>query len=333
MTMSLHPRTRLVRQMDGVRASNAFMKFGLKHRTEIETRLHVLAKSVGWGWLGYHAFFAGSKLSKFVPKLIGLRDGILYMEWLPQPRRQLAPADLRQRRVEQAALYVAARVNELDLPQTRSSPSQQLRKHENGARLLHKVLQRAYGPVLGYGFVGRRLSRQLNRLPCPTPTLIDGRMASDEWVLAPHGPLKVDYEHHGMGKNELNWPDPAYDLAEAMLDMEMSREEEEKASASVFGELRGQGSRTENIYKQAACGFVDDAVRTERISFRRQCGQAQKKYHQQFMRAWDFLTVQTARVCGERYTPLRDQIWHPPIVVLDIDGVLDRRLFGFPCTT
>ena len=25
--------------------------------------------------------------------------------------------------------------------------------------------------------------------------------------------------------------------------------------------------------------------------------------------------------------------WRAPLVVLDVDGVLDRRLFGFPCTT
>jgi hypothetical protein len=50
---------------------------------EAETRW-VLAKSVGWGWLGYHAFLAGQRLGGFVPPLLGLRDGILYSQWLPQ---------------------------------------------------------------------------------------------------------------------------------------------------------------------------------------------------------------------------------------------------------
>src|SRR5262249_46715992 len=43
---------------------------------------YVLAKSVGWGWMGYHAFLAGDRLSGFVPPVLGLRDGILYMEWI-----------------------------------------------------------------------------------------------------------------------------------------------------------------------------------------------------------------------------------------------------------
>src|SRR2546422_567015 len=51
-----------------------------------ETR-YVLAKSVGWGWLGYHAFFIGARLAQFVPPVLGLRNGILYTEWLPPGRR------------------------------------------------------------------------------------------------------------------------------------------------------------------------------------------------------------------------------------------------------
>ena len=46
---------------------------------------YVLAKSVGWGWLGYHAFLIGHRLSEYVPPVLGLRDGVLYSEWTPQP--------------------------------------------------------------------------------------------------------------------------------------------------------------------------------------------------------------------------------------------------------
>jgi hypoxanthine phosphoribosyltransferase len=42
----------------------------------------VLAKSVGWGWLGYHAFLCGERLCGLVPPVLGLRDGILYCEWV-----------------------------------------------------------------------------------------------------------------------------------------------------------------------------------------------------------------------------------------------------------
>src|SRR5438445_1356715 len=39
------------------------------------TRL--LAKGVGWGWLGYHAYFAATRLAGFVSPIVGLRDGLL----------------------------------------------------------------------------------------------------------------------------------------------------------------------------------------------------------------------------------------------------------------
>jgi len=67
-----------------------------------ETR-YVLAKSVGWGWLGYHAFLAAEALAEFVPPVLGLRQGILYTEWLPQ-RAGLALGD-RAALVRRAASY------------------------------------------------------------------------------------------------------------------------------------------------------------------------------------------------------------------------------------
>jgi hydroxymethylpyrimidine pyrophosphatase-like HAD family hydrolase len=64
-----------------------------------------------------------------------------------------------------------------------------------------------------------------------------------------------------------------------------------------------------------------------------QCGKQQQEQHRRFLGAWDFLTVQTARFCGARCRSSRAASWHAPLVLLDIDGVIDRRIFGYPCTT
>src|SRR5215471_10209360 len=80
-----------------------------------ETR-YVLAKSAGWGWLGYHAFLAGTRLTDFVPPVLGLRDGIVYMEWLCARAGFDAGTD-RARLVETAGAYVAARRRILGLSQ------------------------------------------------------------------------------------------------------------------------------------------------------------------------------------------------------------------------
>ena len=59
----------------------------------------------------------------------------------------------------------------------------------------------------------------------------------------------------------------------------------------------------------------------------------QQAFHRRFMSAWNFLTVQTARHCGGYCRPPAEPRWRSPLVTLDIDGVLDRRVFGFPSTT
>src|SRR5204862_7203199 len=66
----------------------------LKHVFELKSRVtadgcdtqRVFAKSVGWGWLGYHAYFMGARLAGSVPRLIGLRNGLLLTEWLDDGR-------------------------------------------------------------------------------------------------------------------------------------------------------------------------------------------------------------------------------------------------------
>src|SRR5262249_8469349 len=63
----------------------------------------------------------------------------------------------------------------------------------------------------------------------------------------------------------------------------------------------------------------------------------QQEFDRQFVRAWDFLTAAGARFCGALCQGMRPPgsvpAWGSPLVMLDVDGVLDRRLFGFPCTT
>lgn len=102
-----------------------------------ETR-YILAKSVGWGWLSYHAFIAGERLSAFVPPILGLREGILYTEWLPSVDPVEASAD-RSRLLEAAAVYVAARVRCLNLERDPSSDLGRAKQH----RGLRTALQQA----------------------------------------------------------------------------------------------------------------------------------------------------------------------------------------------
>lgn len=296
-----------------------------------ETR-YVLAKSVGWGWLGYHGFLAGHRLNGFVPPILGLRDGILYMEWIPQPALDHADHGQRQERIDTAASYVAARARCLAL-ETEAVADMDLPRQDNGLRLLAKVLGKAYGAIGTDMLMQARLGRALRRPPCPLPTLIDGNMQCAEWIVGSHGPLKTDYEHHGLGKEELNVIDPAYDLADTILNLELSREEEDRLIRRYVEESGDVGVEQRLLMNKLLAGLWAMKQAQEHLFGKARVAEGQQAVHRRFMRAWHFLTVQAARYCGDRCRSVAEPRWRSPVVTLDIDGVIDRRLFGFPCTT
>jgi hydroxymethylpyrimidine pyrophosphatase-like HAD family hydrolase len=291
---------------------------------------YVLAKSVGWGWFGYHAFLIGHRLAGHVSPILGLRDGILYMEWSVQRAHEAGTK--RSELVSAAASYVAARARHLRL-RCGNVTGIGLKRYNNGIQLLEKVLSRAYGPVFTHLLMRSRLRQILQERPCPCPTLIDGNMHRHEWVSGPYGPIKVDFEHHGMGKAALNLIDPAYDLADTILNCALSPEEER---ALISGYIAGCGDAGVEqrlfMHKLLAGLWAMNEVQDQFFSSPRG-GDAQRAYHKRFMNAWHFLTVQTAYHCGALCQSRTELRWLAPLVALDIDGVLDRRLFGFPCTT
>jgi len=301
----------------------------LETKHGLETR-YILAKGVGWGWLGYHAFLAGHRLQGFVPPMLGLRDGIVYMEWYPQPA--FAQTSERQDLIETSASYVAARARCLALS-TLPASGKSIKQHEDGFQLLRRTLGRAYPWLLRDALVRRRLERQLSRQRSPLPTLIDGRMRQTEWIEGPQGPLKIDYEHHGIGKSELNATDPAYDLAETIMSLALSTEEERKLILRYVEQTTDNNLEQRLFINKLLAGLWTMSSAQEQLFYTSLPAERQQQLHQQFVRAWHFLTEQAAAFCGALCGSARDVQWRSPLIALDIDGVLDRRRFGFPCTT
>jgi len=294
-----------------------------------ETR-YVLAKSVGLGYLGYPAFLAAERLSGFVPPVLGLRDAIFYTEWLPQqPGAEDAGSD-RDLWIDRAAAYVAARSRLLRLPKHRV-PGKAV--HENGLELLAEALSRAYGRFVLDVPMRSWIQQRLYRLHCPFPALIDGNMGYAEWIEGTFGPLKTGYFGHGLGKTQLNAIDPAYDLAETILSFGLSREEEGRLIRR-YVEYSGDAGVGQRLFiNKLLAGLWTIQSTQEHLFGVMQAAERQQELHRRFLGAWNFLTVQSARFCGARCRPSERVRWHPPLIMLDIDGVVDRRLFGYPCTT
>lgn len=290
---------------------------------------YVLAKSVGWGWLGYHAFLIGQRLSGHVPPLLGLRDGILYQEWIPQPESGFAGE--HDKLVDASAAYTAARVRRVNL--SGSVASMESKKHNAGSELLVKTLGRAYGRLLPERMMRPHIGRMLQARRCPVPTVIDGNMGRSEWVLGPRGPLKTDFEHHGLGKNTLDVVDPAYDLADAILKFELAPDAECKLVQAYIDQSGDAGVRQRLFMHKLLAGLAAMSQAQDQLLASPHGAKVQYELHRRFMSAWNFLTVQTARQCGSLCHPRAQLHWRSPLVVLDVDGVIDRRLFGYPSTT
>ena len=290
---------------------------------------YILAKSVGWGWLSYRSFLIGHRLAGFVPPILGLRDGILYMEWIPQPAVELG--NKRNVLLDASAAYVAARVRHLNL--AASAAGIDLKRYSNGSRVLEKTFSRAYGRFFTDLLMRSRVGELVRDLGCPCPTLVDGNMNSSEWILGPQRPLKTDYEHHGMGKTALNVTDPAYDLADAILNLALSPEEESRLVRQYIAESEDVAIERRLFIHKLLAGLWAMSQTQQQLFNSPHGHDAQHDYHVRFMNAWNFLTVQAARYCGALCHPRTDLHWRAPLVVLDVDGVLDRRVFGFPCTT
>ena len=207
-----------------------------------------------------------------------------------------------------------------------------LKKYNNGARVLQKTLSRAYG-FLTDKLMAARVGQLIRRQPCPSPTLIDGNMRPSEWVVGGPSLLKTDFEHHGMGKTALNVVDPAYDLADTILNLSLSPDEERTLLSQYIADS-GDTTVAQRLFMQKllaglwAMSRAQDQLLNSSLN-----GDAQRANHEQFMLAWNFLIVHTARYCGALCGPPIGVRWRSPLCVLDIDGVIDRRLFGFPCTT
>ena len=299
----------------------------LQHEDGHDETRYLLAKSVGWGWLGYHAFLAARALADFVPPTVSQRDGILYQEWLPQGDAAPLP---RKVLVQRAAGYVGARARALRLE---VDPAPELDpRHQKGAQLLAAALSGAYAWKPAAVLSRARLLYELTRRAAPLPTLIDGKMGPREWIMAAGLPVKADFEHHGLGKTELNVTDPAYDLADVILRFELSAAEEH-ALLRRYVEACGDEGVDKRLFLHkllagtAALHAALDGLKDPRLTHRHQ------EFNRDYVGARTFLSAQMARFCGRFCRVARPSGWSAPLVVMDIDGVVDKQIFGFPSTT
>ena len=287
----------------------------------------IFAKGVGWGWLGYHAYLTGTRLAGFVPKVLGLRHGVLFSDWI-EPRAGCRRVDANGIAPVVGA-YVAARATSLRLEE--DPCLQQPSYGGTGWYMMAKAVRRAFGPYLGR-IKMRALWAALQRYASPLPTFTDGQMRPEEWLDTGDRILKVDYEHHGFGNPSPNIVDPAYDLAAAAFQLELSAEAQERMIRRYIEITGDRGVRERLIlYKLVVGHFALEAARY--FSNRTTSDQQRKALERNYLAARNFLTFEVSRFWGERFFQQQPFRWSDRLFFIDLDGVFDCEKLLFPHTT
>ncbi|NUM72810.1 HAD family phosphatase [candidate division KSB1 bacterium] len=298
-----------------------------------QNHLLVMGKSVGWGWLGYHAALSANRLSDYVPRVYGVKNGIMYMEWVDgNEEPNAAPQNLpsRQDLVATLAAYISRRTNQLRLAE---NPSRFLSSYrEGGLQSIAIILSQAFGAKISKLKRGWVRSR-LEKLSCPAPCLLDARMMPGEWVHASHGLVKTDFEHHGFSKTAShNIVDPAYDLASAMFEFELTDREQEALIKHYIQATKDERVSQRLFYYKLLCGSeaMSDALgKLNKVGYE----SIYQQLNERFVRAWNFLVAETMRYTARYCAGKPITTWRTPMFVMDIDDVLDKVIFGFPSTT
>jgi hydroxymethylpyrimidine pyrophosphatase-like HAD family hydrolase/adenine/guanine phosphoribosyltransferase-like PRPP-binding protein len=287
----------------------------------------ILAKSVGWGWLGYHAYLAGTRLHDFVPQVFGLQDGMLFSEWIETKARPEQPrADCKH--VARIAAYIAARVKLLSIE---DDSAIQPASSVSGWYTLVKVMRGIYPPHLRW-LKMHALWNDLGSRATPQPTFIDGKLGPEEWLSDGERLLKIDYEHHGFGNPSPNIADAAYDLALATLQLNLSPEAE-RCLLDEYVRLTGDHGVRERIVLFALVSGHLAAETAYFHSFRAHTHESRKQFEALHIDARNFLTYSMVRFCSEQFVQPRPVHWSNNLFFMDLDGVFDRSRFYFPHTT
>jgi hydroxymethylpyrimidine pyrophosphatase-like HAD family hydrolase len=175
--------------------------------------------------------------------------------------------------------------------------------------------------------------RQLERLACPVPTLLDSRMMKKEWVNSAGGLLKTDFEHHGFSKTAShNIVDPAYDIAWAMLEFELSDSERRNLVGTYIRKTADESVRKRLIYYTLLSGNESMNESMQKLNMIEHYTQYQE-LNRTYIRSWNFMVTEASHYSASFCEGQAVKRWGTPMFVMDIDDVLDKNIFGFPSTT
>jgi hydroxymethylpyrimidine pyrophosphatase-like HAD family hydrolase len=180
--------------------------------TAAAREVRIAVEGVGLGHLGADAAAIHRALEPFLPRVLGVREGLMYREWLPAQTRADRRSDDRSQVARRVAAYVEARARALPLATDRTLGARGERPAWEVASL---VLSRAFGraePVARVLLVDPAVRRLLR---VRRPSRVDGRMELSRWFAGPDGELvKADWADPIGGSRRVESCDPVSDLVQ-----------------------------------------------------------------------------------------------------------------------
>ncbi len=277
--------------------------------------LLVAVESVGLGYFGAHAVEVAERLPEFMPRVLGVRDGLLFRAWLPDEAcAERLPPSARETTARRIAAYAAARNQRLALA---DDIALRLGGQYPAWEAASTVLSRSFGRgwPAGRTLVTDRAVKRLLRVR--HPSVIDGRMELRHWFIPADDSdslLKVDWDQGDSWNLGLACCDPVFDLAgvtASHADPFLARD-----LRVAYEAIAGEEADDERwlLYELAHLS-APGAPREARAGLSRARSRAVQRYFR--------------RVYFEDLAPATDG----PLCGLDLDGVLETEHLGFPALT
>lgn len=264
--------------------------------------LTVLAEGTGLGYFGDHDRVISEGLGGMPPDVLGVSDGILYREWLPEDA-------IHTPNISDVVSYIARRSEVFREPVDRSLDAA-------GSQPVWEVaseqLSRVYGkywPLARLLFVDRLVKRLVRSKHLAVP---DGAMQTQRWFTVNGNVRKVDVSARTFGNLDLMTYDPAYDAVSFAVDHGNNAEEIRDEYSRRVEPLSDEKWLLYELVRLWDDRRLDVVDRYEVAEGR---GKAMRRYLSNAL-------LRDVRPNTEG-----------PLVALDVDGVIETEVFGFKSPT
>lgn len=276
------------------------------------TERQIAVEGIGVGHFGAEALAVHRALEPFLAPVLGVRDGLLYREWLPAHTRADRVDHDPARVAERLAAYVDARARALPLA---SDPTLAQRGNRPAWEAASLVLSRAFGaaePVARVLVVDPAVQRLLR---VRRPARVDGSMRLSRWFTGTAGELvKVDWADPPGASWRVESSDPVADLAQVSAgarDDALARPLRD--AYTMLGHEPVDAERW-LLHELAHLWSMERAAPEDPAPRRAATAAVQAYMHEVF-----FADVE----------PPGDG----PLCAIDVDGVLELDVLGFPALT